>query len=339
MATKANTNRSLAKNALQVNERVVHLRVPADFQVRLDKFLVIEVPDYSRARLQNLIKDGHVLVANKVVVKPRYLLKGNDIVELHIPPVRSVNLIPEAIPLDIIFENDCVVVINKPAGLVVHPAVGHAKGTLIHAVLAHAPEIEGIGGELRPGLVHRLDKDTSGLIIVAKNERTQRFLQEQFNKRKVEKTYVALVDERPPTVRGRVEAPIGRDPRERKRMAVVSAAKGRQAVTDYRVMETFEKHSLLEVSPHTGRTHQIRVHLAFLGCPVAGDRVYGKRNPTLPLTRHFLHAFRLKLRLPGELEPRLFEAPLSEDLRQIVADLQTSIPKKGITKKARRAQS
>ena len=321
MAANPNINRSLAKNEPQVNERVHHLRVPSDFQSRLDKFLASELPQYSRARLQALIKNGHVRVANKTVEKTGFPLVGGETIELHVPPVQPIGLIPEEIPLDIIFENEDLIVINKPAGLVVHPAAGHAQGTLIHAALAHAPEIEGIGGELRPGLVHRLDKDTSGLIILAKNETTQRFLQEQFQKREVEKTYIALVDGRPPTASGRVDAPIGRDPRERKRMAVVSTAKGRQAVTDYHVTENFEKHSLLELIPHTGRTHQIRVHLTFLGCPVVGDRVYGKRNPSLPLTRHFLHAFRLKLRLPGEPEPRLFEAPLPAELADVLADL------------------
>lgn len=321
MAAKLSKNRSLAKNEPRVNERVHQFRVPADSQVRLDKFLAAELPEHSRARLQSLIRNGHVHVGKRVVEKTGYLLEGGEIIELRVPPAKPVDLIPEEIPLDIVFENNDLVVVNKPAGLVVHPAAGHATGTLIHAVLAHVPEIEGVGGELRPGLVHRLDKDTSGLILLAKNEITQRFLQDQFQKREVEKTYIALVDGRPPSASGRVDAPIGRDPRERKRMAVVSAAKGRQAVTEYHVTESFEKHSLLETNPHTGRTHQIRVHLAFLGCPVAGDRVYGKRNPSLPLARHFLHAFRLKLRLPGETSVRTFEAPLPAELDNVLSDL------------------
>jgi 23S rRNA pseudouridine1911/1915/1917 synthase len=173
--------------------------------------------------------------------------------------------------------------------------------------------------------VHRLDKDTSGLIVLAKNETTQRSLQEQFQKREVEKTYMALVDGRPRSASGRVEAPIGRDPRERKRMAVVPAAKGRQSITDYRVAEQFVKHSLLVVNPHTGRTHQIRVHLAFLGCPVVGDKVYGKRNPSLPIMRHFLHAFQLKVRIPGEEKARTFGAPLPADLAEVLANLRTGL--------------
>lgn len=309
-----------------MNESVHQFRVPADFQGRLDKFLAAQLPEHSRARLQALIKSGHALVGGRVVEKTGHLLEGGEAVELRVPPAQPIDLVPEDIPLEIIFENEDLLVVNKPAGLVVHPAAGHATGTLIHAVLAHAPEIEGIGGELRPGLVHRLDKDTSGIIVLAKNESAQRFLQDQFQRREVEKTYIALVDGHPPSASGKVDAPIGRDPRERKRMAVVPAAKGRQAATEYRVKESFDRYSLLEVNPHTGRTHQIRVHLAFLGCPVVGDRVYGKRKPSLPIERHFLHAFRLRLRLPGETETRTFEAPMPEDLARVLAHLSAGTP-------------
>jgi 23S rRNA pseudouridine1911/1915/1917 synthase len=207
--------------------------------------------------------------------------------------------------------------------MVVHPAAGHDRSTLVHAALAHAPEIEGVGGELRPGLVHRLDKDTSGLIVLAKNDAAQHSLQEQFQNRETHKTYLALVDGHPSTPEGRIEAPIGRDPRERKRMAVVPR-RGRAAVTEYRTLETFEDHALLEVDIHTGRTHQIRVHLAFIGCPVVADTVYGRRKPTLPLARQFLHAARLGLRLPGEAEPRTFTAPLPADLQRVLDDLRAS---------------
>ncbi len=324
MTAKPNTKQNWAKNTLQVSELVHRLQVPAGTHLRLDKFLATELPQYSRARLQGLIKDERVKMNRGTVKKAGLLLEGGETIELHVPAPQPVDLVPENIPLDIIYEDNNLIVINKPAGLVVHPAAGHQQGTLIHAVLAHAPEIEGVGGEIRPGLVHRLDKDTSGLIVLAKNELTQRFLQDQFQKREVEKTYIALVDGHPRSASGRVDAPIGRDPRERKRMAVVSAAKGRNAITDYRVVENFEKHSLLEANPHTGRTHQIRVHLAFIGCPVVGDRVYGKRTPTLPISRHFLHASKLKVRLPGENEERLFEAPLPEELNQVLVSLKKS---------------
>jgi 23S rRNA pseudouridine1911/1915/1917 synthase len=199
-----------------------------------------------------------------------------------------------------------------------HP---HQQGTLVHAALGYIPELEGIGGEERPGIVHRLDKDTSGLIVIAKNERAHRWLQDQFKSREVEKIYLALVDGRPPTPAGRVEAPIGRNTTHRKLMAVVPLEKGRQAFTEYRTLESFGVHTLLEVHPLTGRTHQIRVHLAFLNCPVVADMVYGKRKPTISLERHFLHAFKLKIILPGEKVARVFEAPLPPELQGVLNNL------------------
>lgn len=301
-----------------MTEQFHKLQAPTGVEQRLDKFLAAALPQHSRARLQALVKSGQVAVNGRVVTKSGYPLFGGEAITLSVPPTEPTWLEPQAMPLDVIFENEDVIVINKPAGLVVHPAAGHAHGTLVHAVLAHAPEIEGIGGEQRPGLVHRLDKDTSGLIVLAKNERAQRDLQQQFQSREVKKSYIALVDGQPPTTTGRVEAPIGRDPRERKRMAVVPAAKGRAAVTEYRVIQRFAKHALIEAFPLTGRTHQIRVHLAFIGCPIVGDRIYGKKRPTLPLQRHFLHAVSLSLRLPDEDEPRTFEAPMPAELKEIL---------------------
>jgi 23S rRNA pseudouridine1911/1915/1917 synthase len=242
-------------------------------------------------------------------------------VVVRIPPPVPSNLVAEDIPLDIIFENDDLIVVNKPAGMVVHPAAGHYSGTLVNAVLGYDPDLEGIGGEERPGLVHRLDKETSGLIILAKNERAHNWLQDQFRLRKVEKTYLALVDGKPPTPAGRVEAPIGRDPSHRKKMAIVSPGKGREAVSEYKTLESFRNHTLLEFHPHTGRTHQIRLHCLFLGCPIVGDSVYGKRTVTATIERHFLHAFRLKIILPGEKQPRTFEAELPEELKAVLDEV------------------
>jgi 23S rRNA pseudouridine1911/1915/1917 synthase len=233
-------------------------------------------------------------------------------------------LLAEAIPLDVIFENDDLLIVNKPAGMVVHPAAGHDHGTLVNAVLGHDPEIEGIGGEDRPGIVHRLDKDTSGLIVVAKNDAAMRWLQEQFRDRKVQKTYLALVDGAPPTPNGRVEAPIGRDPKERKKMAITAPAKGREAVSEYKTLEVFRKHTLLEFHPLTGRTHQIRLHCAFLNCPITGDTLYGNRHTTVELKRHFLHAYQLKVILPGEQKARIFEAPLPPELAALLDLLRNS---------------
>lgn len=288
---------------------------------RLDVFLTNCLPEFSRSRIQGLIKDGFVTVEGESVTKSGYDLKSGEQVEVRIPPAVPRGLIAENIPLDIIFENDDLLVVNKPAGMVVHPSPGHDSGTLVHAVLAHVPELEGIGGEERPGIVHRLDKETSGLIVVAKNEHAHRWLQDQFRSRAVKKIYLALVDGKPPTPTGRVEAPIGRSMTHRKLMAVVPLEKGREAVSEYRTVESFPVHTLLEVHPLTGRTHQIRVHMVFLGCPVVGDTVYGKKKPTVDLDRHFLHAYKLKITLPGEKQPRLFEATLPLELLSVLESL------------------
>jgi 23S rRNA pseudouridine1911/1915/1917 synthase len=290
-------------------------------QRRLDHFLVECLPELSRSRIQGAIKDGFVAVNASAVVKTGMMLENGAVVEIRIPPSQPTDLTPEEIPLRIVFENEDLMLVNKPAGMVVHPAAGHASGTLVHAALAHAPDMEGIGGEIRPGVVHRLDKDTSGLILVAKNERTQQMLQDQFRLRQVKKVYLALVDGMPPTPKGRVEAPIGRDPSKRKQMAVVPLKRGREAVTEYFTVEKFPQHTLLEAHPLTGRTHQIRLHLAFLGCPIVGDTIYGFTHPSLPLKRQFLHAARITFVLPGEKQASTFEAPLPQDLSAILEGL------------------
>jgi 23S rRNA pseudouridine1911/1915/1917 synthase len=283
---------------------------------RVDKFLVGCMPDFSRSRLQGLIKDGFVKVNEKLATKAGQKVAAGDLVEIRVPPPAPSDLVPEDIPLAVIFENSQLMVINKPAGMVVHPSLGHATGTLVQAALAHAPELEGIGGEQRPGVVHRLDKDTSGLILMAKDERTHRWLQDQFRLRKVKKVYLALVEGLPPTPTGRVEAAIGRDPSHRKQMAVVSGEKGREAISEYYTLKTFPAHTLIEVHPLTGRTHQIRLHMAFIGCPIVADTIYGHKHASIPLARHFLHATRLTITLPGETTPRVFEAPLPPDLQE-----------------------
>jgi len=297
------------------------LQFHSESEERLDKFLVGRLSGYSRAQLQGLIKDGQVTVNGKVVVKTGLMLRIGDVVGLDLPPTRPSDILPENIPLNILFENDDLVVIDKPAGMVVHPAAGHQQGTLVNAVLAHDPDLEGIGGEQRPGIVHRLDKNTSGLILIAKNDRTLRWLQDQFRLRKVRKEYLALSDGRPPTPTGRIEAAIGRDPSRRKQMAIVADEKCRSAISEYRVLEQFAEHTLFEVHPLTGRTHQIRLHLALIGCPIVADTVYGRRHPSLPLERHFLHAARITILLPGEKTPRTFESPLPPDLQSMLGYL------------------
>lgn len=284
----------------------------------MDKFLTLHLEGQSRSRLQSLIREGAVQVNGQTILKTGVVLAEGDQVEILVPEPISSELIPESIPLDIVFENSDLAVINKPAGMVVHPAAGHDRGTLVHAALAYFKDLKGIGGELRPGVVHRLDKDTSGLIIMAKNDQSHRWLQDQFRLRKVEKIYLALVDGKPPTPTGRVEAAIARDPSHRKKMAIVSEAKGRPSITEYRTLEVFQKHTLIEAHPLTGRTHQIRLHMAFLKCPIVGDRVYGRSASSIDLNRHFLHAARLKVQLPGETEARSFEAPLPKELTDIL---------------------
>ncbi len=261
-----------------------------------------------------LIKDGNVLVNGIEITKTGFIVEPDNEIEIRLPETTAGTLVPEDITLDVLFENSDLAVINKPAGMVVHPAAGHDTGTLVHAALARFKDLKGIGGEMRPGVVHRLDKDTSGLIVLAKNDQALRWLQEQFKSRNVVKVYLALVDGKPPTPTGRVEAAIARDPSHRKKMAVVSEAKGRSSITEYKTLETFHNHTLIEAHPQTGRTHQIRLHMAFLKCPIVGDTVYGRSHPSIELSRHFLHAARLSIILPGEKIARLFEAPLPEEL-------------------------
>lgn len=299
-----------------MSDRVLDFVFEKDSGERLDKFLVEQLPEFSRSRLQGLISDGFVNIDGRAAKKAGQVVEHGQKVIVRIPPPAPSGLIAEDIPLDIVFENDELIVINKPAGMVVHPAAGHASGTLVNAVLGYDPEMEGIGGEERPGLVHRLDKETSGLIVLAKNDEAHNWLQDQFRLRKVEKTYLALVDGKPPTPSGRVEAAIGRDPSHRKKMAIVSARKGREAISEYKTLENFKNHTLLEFRPLTGRTHQIRLHCQFLGCPIVGDAIYGRKNPSIKLERHFLHAYRLKIILPGEKQPRTFESQLPDELRE-----------------------
>jgi 23S rRNA pseudouridine1911/1915/1917 synthase len=245
-------------------------------------------------------------------------------------------LAPQPIPLDIIYEDDDLLVVNKRAGMVVHPAPGHTDDTLVNAVLHHCPDISGVGGEVRPGIVHRLDKETSGLIVVAKHDRAHRNLQAQWKARTVHKAYLALVEGRPDPAAGRIVAPIGRHPSDRKRQAVLppdpmtGQARGREAVSEYHTLATFHSdpggsggtYSLVEVVIHTGRTHQIRVHFAWRHHPVVGDTLYGYRRVRLPLDRQFLHAHILRFALPSSGEVREFVAPLPADLQRVLDGLQ-----------------
>ena len=288
---------------------------------RLDHFLVNQIPDLSRSFLQSLVKKGKVSVDGNIIYKTGYKLDGERVISIILPPPEPLDLLPESIPLDILFENQDILVVNKPAGMVVHPSAGHKTGTLVHGLLAHIPDLEGIGGVKRPGIVHRLDKETSGVLIIAKNDGAHRFLQEQFKQRKVKKTYLALVDSKPPTPTGRIEAAIGRDTSHRQRMAIVPENKGRMAISEYKTIQSFTNHTLLQINIHTGRTHQIRLHMAFLNCPVVGDRIYGYKNPSLPVKRHMLHAKSLVINLPDGTQKASFEAPLPNDFQNVIERL------------------
>ena len=230
----------MSKVKRQVSDRILNFHFDKETPERLDKFLVEQLQEFSRSRLQGLIADGLVDVDGRPAKKAGQTIETGSSVTVRIPPPVPTDLVPEEIPLDILFENEELLVVNKPAGMVVHPAVGHASGTLVNAVLGYDPEIEGIGGEERPGVVHRLDKETSGVILLAKNERAHRWLQDQFRLRKVEKTYLALVDGKPPTPTGRVETYIGHDPSHRKQMAVVPESRGREAISEYKTLESFQ---------------------------------------------------------------------------------------------------
>jgi len=288
---------------------------------RLDIAVTERLTQLSRAQVQTLIKEGGVTV-NGATVKPSAKLRAGDAVRIVLPEVKKTEILPENIPLDIVYEDDDLVVINKPAGLVVHLGTGIEGGTLVNALLARYPEVAFMqNGEGRQGIVHRLDKDTSGLLMIARNDPTQRALVKQFQERTVHKRYIALLEHVPKTPTGRIEAPIGRDRTQRRRMAVVR--EGKPAMTEYRVTDTHfrDDYALVDVDILTGRTHQIRVHMAFIGCPVVGDRVYGHRKQRVGLKRHFLHAAHLQFTHPRTNQPMQFESPLPPELRAVLDKL------------------
>ena len=283
---------------------------------RLDKYVGEKCPEVSRTYAQRLIADGYITVDDRLA-KASLKLSIGDRVKVVIPLTLPRPLSPEAIPLNIIYEDDDLLVIDKPAGLTVHPAPGHSNHTLVNAILFHFPALVDVSDSPRPGIVHRLDKDTSGVMLVAKNKSAQLNLSEQFKAHSVVKAYVVLVRGHLSPEQGVIEAPMGRDPRNRKRMAVV--AEGREARTEYRVVKYIDNYTLLEVTPQTGRTHQIRVHLSAIGYPVVGDKVYGVKSPHL--SRQFIHASRLGFRLPSTGEYVEFASELPPDLEQALKDI------------------
>ena len=283
---------------------------------RLDKFLASRETDLSRAQIAGLVAGGLVKV-DGAIVKSSYRLRGGETVEMEMLPPPPSGVSPQEIPLSVIYEDEDILVIDKPAGMVVHPAPGHRRDTVANALLARLPDIEEVGDEQRPGIVHRLDMDTSGLMVAAKNRRAHRHVSGQIKDRSVLKGYTALAKGNIDPPEGVIKARIGRDNRNRKRMAVVEL--GREAETSYRAVESAPGYTLLEVIPKTGRTHQIRVHLSALGYPIVGDTLYGGKDPRLE--RQFLHAHLLGIRLPGTGEYIEFTSPLPADLKAFLSQL------------------
>jgi 23S rRNA pseudouridine1911/1915/1917 synthase len=295
--------------------------LPEASGTRLDRYLAEQIAELSRSFVQQLIDDELVQV-NGQVVRASYPVRPGDQIELQRPHARPTALVAQEIPLAIVYEDNDVVVIDKPAGMVVHPAPGHSEGTLVNALLARYPAME-VGGDLRPGIVHRLDQDTSGLIVVARNDRAMQVLADQQRERAMRKVYLAVVEGPFKAEQGVIDAPIGRHPRDRLRMAVI--ANGRPARTHYRLLASLGAYSLLELTLETGRTHQIRVHLQHIQRPVLGDQLYGPRKPkqSFGLLRQFLHAHRLGFALPSDGSWREFVSELPADLAMVLQKLRT----------------
>jgi 23S rRNA pseudouridine1911/1915/1917 synthase len=279
---------------------------------RIDKFLSIESEDWSRGQIQEWIKSGSIEV-NGNQVKSNYKLSENDHIVLRVPPPTELNILPEEMDLNIVFEDSDVIVVNKQRGLVVHPAPGHYTGTLVNGLLAHCKDLSGINGVLRPGIVHRIDMDTTGLLMVAKNDKAHVSLASQLKAHTVTRKYVAIVHGVIQEDKGTIQAPVGRDPKSRQQMAVVGT--GKHAVTHFRVIERYKDFTLLELKLETGRTHQIRVHMKYIGHPIAGDPKYGPAK-SLDIKGQALHAKALGFDHPTSGERLEFEAVLPEDMER-----------------------
>ena len=283
---------------------------------RIDKVLTSLEPEITRSQLKNLINDGHVTV-NGQAVKPKYKVQAGDKISLIKPEPQSLKLTPENIPLDIVYEDDDVIVVNKPQGMVVHPAPGHPNHTLVNALLYHSP-LSTINGTFRPGIVHRIDKDTSGLLMVAKNDLAHQSLAEQLRNKTNKREYRALVYGQIKEDEGTIDAPLGRNPQDRKKQAVVKG--GRHAVTHFKVMKRYDNFTLVKCILETGRTHQIRVHMKYIGHPLVGDPLYGPRK-VIGKDGQFLHAALLGFKHPRTGKELVFEAPLPENFQKMLDKL------------------
>jgi 23S rRNA pseudouridine1911/1915/1917 synthase len=307
-----------------VAEELLRLAVEQDEDgMRLDRYTAVKVPDLSRSYARQLIEDAHILL-NGRDARPSALVHTGDVVTVKRPVAQPTDLIPEEIPLTIVYEDADVVVVDKPAGMVVHPAPGHLSGTLVNALLARYPDIT-VSGDLRPGIVHRIDRDTSGLLVVARNDRALHHLQAQQQARTMMKVYLAVVEGRFKEPEGVIDAPIGRHSVDRKRMAII--ADGRSARTHWRVIEDLGDYTMIEARLETGRTHQIRVHFSYKSRSLVGDPLYGPRKPrtTFGLTRQFLHAHRLGFVLPSTQDWIEFESPLPPDLAEALEKLRARV--------------
>jgi 23S rRNA pseudouridine1911/1915/1917 synthase len=299
--------------------------------LRLDKLLADEIPGRSRSQIQRLIEDGHVTLPRVTQVKSNVVVREGDVIDIDVPAPVATSVSAEALPLEVLYQDNDVVVVNKPAGMVVHPAVGHASGTLVNALLHHIKDLSGIGGELRPGIVHRLDKGTSGVMVIAKHDAAHQELARQFHDREVDKQYIVLVWGLVQQ-RKRIDLPIGRDPVHREKIST-RARRARSAVTRVTWARQIPGASLVRVAIATGRTHQIRVHLSAIGHPIVGDALYGGVHRRVPhnlravqrLTRPFLHAERLAFTQPRTGEPLVFTAPLPEDLRRVLEGIDPAL--------------
>ncbi len=300
---------------------IVLLSEAADAGKRLDAFLHERLPEFSRSRLQSWIKDGRVLI-DETATRASHVLRGTESISVTPADLLPLKAEAENLPVHVLYEDADVIVVDKPAGMVVHAGAGHSTGTLVNALLHHFGTLSKVSGDdLRPGIVHRLDRETSGVLVVARTDKAHQALAAQFHDRQVEKVYWALVHGRMKQAQGRITLPIARDPVRRTRMTA-KLASGRSALTDYRKLEEFESFTLLEVRIGTGRTHQIRVHLASLGHPVAGDRLYGAPAKGMPaMKRFFLHAHRLRFASPSTGEPITVESPLAPELIAVLQSL------------------
>jgi 23S rRNA pseudouridine1911/1915/1917 synthase len=302
---------------------------PLELQVdqggdRLDRWLTEQLPDLSRARIQKLIEQGHVTRNGQACLSKKDSVQAGDRIHLTIPDPIPLGLPAQKMPLEVLYEDDDVLILNKPTGLVVHPAPGHEDGTLVNAILAHCPNLQGVGGVQRPGIVHRLDKDTSGAIAIAKTDPAHHHLQAQFKAKTARRTYLAVVHGVPAADKGTIDEPIGRHPGDRKKMAVISPpATGRSAITHWQVQQRMGNYSLLQFELETGRTHQIRVHCAFIGHPIIGDPVYGSRRSVgVNVPGQALHAWKLRLQHPRTEEWIEAIAPLPPYFQTLVRVLE-----------------